>query len=137
MDVPVNYWSVIAAAVALIVLGFVWYSPVLFGKKWAHLSGLSMESMKMKPMTMGLMVVSALVMAYMLNHVLVFASAYMQESGVNAGLMTGFWVWLGFVAPVALGVVLWEGKSWTLWAINAGYYLVGLAIMGVILAVWQ
>ena len=58
-------------------------------------------------------------------------------SDLNAGLQGGFWNWLGFVMPVTLGIVLWEGKSWKLFGINAGYYLVSLPIMGVILAMWS
>jgi len=31
-------------------------------------------------------------------------------SGVSGGLMSVFWNWLGFIATVTLGAVLWEGK---------------------------
>jgi hypothetical protein len=58
-------------------------------------------------------------------------------SGMPAGLMCGFWNWLGFIAPVTLGTVLWEGKPWKLWALTNGYYLFSLLIMGVILAFWK
>lgn len=136
MDVPVNYLAVVVAAAAQIALGFVWYGP-LFGKKWAHVSGISMEKMQKPPVsTMILMAMGALVMALVLQQALVLAAFYLQTSGISAGLMAGFWNWLGFIAPVTMGVVLWEGKSWTLWAINSGYYLVGLSLMGSILALW-
>ena len=75
-------------------------------------------------------------MAFVLSHALVFASTYLNTSGISAGLQTGFWNWLGFVVPVTVGSVLWDGKPWKLWFINAGYYLVMLLIMGVILALW-
>lgn len=51
--------------------------------------------------------------------------------------MVGFWNWLGFVAPVTLGGVLWEGKPWKLWGLNNGYQLLSLLVMGVILALWR
>jgi len=138
--VPINYLAVVGAAVVAMVLGFLWYGP-LFGKKWIESSGLSTEKLnEMKARGMGttyaLMVVSTLIMSYVLSHVLVFASTYMNVSGISAGLSTGFWNWLGFVAPVSLGAVLWDGKSWTYWFITAGYYLVSLLLMGVILALW-
>lgn len=47
--------------------------------------------------------------------------------------MAGFWNWLGFIAPVTLGVVLWEGKPWKLWVLHNAYYLLALLVMGVIL----
>lgn len=80
--------------------------------------------------------VGALVMSYVLAHSLVFASNYTGTYGISAGLMVGFWSWLGFIAPVTLGSVLWENKSWKLWAFNNAYQLVNLFIIGVILALW-
>ena len=141
MQIPINYLAVGGAAIASMVIGFLWYGP-LFGKMWMALSGITQEQIaasKKKGMTKqyALMFVGSLVMAYVLAHALVFASAYLKTSGVSAGLMAGFWNWLGFVAPVTLGSVLWEGKSPKLWILNNGYYLVSLLLMGVILALWQ
>jgi hypothetical protein len=129
------------AAIASMVLGFLWYGPI-FGKMWMKMMGMKMADMKKaqaKGMTMqyGLMFVGSLVMAYVLAHALVFASAYTKTSGISAGLMVGMWNWLGFIAPVTLTSVLWEGKSWNLWLLNNGYYLVSLLTMGAILAMWM
>jgi hypothetical protein len=138
--VPVNYLAILAAAVLSMALGAMWYGP-LFGKPWMMLMGVSRENMKgMKPNDMmklyGIQFVGSLVMAFVLSHALVFASTYLQTSGVSSGLQTGFWNWAGFVAPVTLGSVLWEGKSWKLWALNNSYYLVSLIAMGVLLSLW-
>lgn len=139
--VPINYWAVLVAAIASMVLGFLWYGP-LFGKLWMKLSDMKAEDMsaaKAKGMGKSYFIsfVGSLVMSYVLAHALVFASAYMKVSGVTVGLSTGFWNWLGFVAPITMGNVLWYGKSWKLWLLNNGYYLLSLLLMGVILAVWR
>ncbi len=140
--VPVNYWAILASAVFMMVLGALWYGP-LFGKQWASLMGLKLpeqmdENMKREMMkSYALMAIGALLMSFVFSHILVFAKAYLGTSGVSAGLQAGFWNWLGFIAPLTLGPVLWEGKPWKLWFINAGYYLVGLLAIGVVLAVWQ
>lgn len=141
MTPPINYLAVIVATVVAMVLGFLWYGP-LFGKPWMQLMGFTKESIeKAKGKGMGktyaLMMLGALVMAYVLAHSLVFASTYTETTGAIAGVMVGFWSWLGFVAPVMMGAQLWEGKPWKLFAIQGGYYLVSLVSMGVILAVWQ
>lgn len=52
------------------------------------------------------------------------------------GAVIAFFVWLGFVTPITLGSVLWEGKPWALWMINNGYNLVSYMIMGAILGAW-
>ncbi len=133
--VPIDYVSVLIGAGAAVVIGFLWYGP-LFGKKWALLVGINPDTMK--PSAKGIigMVVTSLLMSYVLAHSFVFASAYLQISGLSAGLEAGFWSWVGFVAPVTVGVVLWENKPWTLWFINGGYYLVSLLVMGVVFGLW-
>ncbi len=139
MEVPVNYLAVVAAAVSAMVIGFLWYGP-LFGKEWRRLMGMSLEEMRSMPLSpmqaMALGTVVALVMAYVLSHVYVFSSTYMQVSGYMAGLSSAFWLWLGFVATTQIGVVLWEGKSWKLFFLNTAYSLVSLAAMGIIISSW-
>lgn len=142
-EVPVNYLAVLAAAISSMVLGFLWYGP-LFGKTWARMMGWeNMDPAKVAEMKKGAMkgylvsFVGALLMAFVLSHVLTFAEAYMNTEGVSAGLTSGFWNWLGFVAPVTVGAILWEGKSVKLWVLNNGYHLAQLLIMGVILALWK
>lgn len=140
-QVDLNYLAVIVAAVASMIIGSLWYGP-LFGKQWIKLSGISTEKIDAsKKSGMGklytLAFIGSLVMAYVLSHSLVFASDYLGVSGVSAGLMAGFWNWLGFVAPVTMGAVLWEGKSWKLWCLHNSYQLLTLLIMGVILAMWK
>lgn len=135
-----NYLAIFAAAISSMVIGSLWYGPV-FGKPWMKLMGWKKENMKgIKQAEMmkmyGLQFVGSLVMAFVLAHALVFAASYLGESGVSAGLQTGFWNWIGFIAPVTLGSVLWEGKSWKLWILNNAYYLVVLCSMGVILSLW-
>ena len=141
MNVPINYLAVFVSAVVSMVVGSLWYGP-LFGKPWMALMGMTKESMaasKAKGMAKSyfLMFVGSLLMAFTLAHAVVFASTYLNIWGVAAGLMGGFWNWLGFIVPVTLGVVLWENKPWKLWFLNVGYYLVNLLVMGVILSVWK
>src|SRR3989344_7706455 len=117
--VPINYLAVLVAAIAAMVLGYLWYGP-LFGKEWAKLMGWTPEEMAKKMsdpagknkmmMGYGAQFVGALVMAFVLSHSLVFASAYLNVSGAMGGLQAGVWSWLGFVAPTTIGMVLWEGK---------------------------
>lgn len=135
--VEINYIGVIVAAVISMVLGFLWYGP-LFGKPWMKEMGFTKEKM-MEAMKQGatksyvLMAVSSLVMAFVLANVLAFSANEMGGMSVMNAVQSAFWTWLGFVATVLLGQVLWEGKSWKLYTLNAGYYLVSLVLMGVVL----
>lgn len=140
MDVAINYWAVLAAAVGNMIIGFLWFGPV-FGKMWKEMMGFTDESMKKMVLTpvqaMILGFIAALVMVYVFAHMLVYANAYTHMSGLWAGVQGGLWLWLGFIAPVTVGIVLWEGKSWKLWVLTSGYWLVSLAVMGAILGAWM
>jgi len=141
MDVIINYWAVLASAVAAIALGSVWYGP-LFGKQWMRLIGIAMPGEITKAIknamikSYSIQAVSVLVMAFVMAHVLFFISEIFEVEGVIAGVTAAIWIWLGFVVPVTLGSVLWENRPWRYWFITAGYYLVTLSIMGIIFAVW-
>mgnify|MGYP001614354345 FL=1 len=134
-----NFWAVLVAALCNMVLGFSWYG-FLFGKAWMKEMGIDKLSKKetatMKEKdkkSMWMAAGAALLTTYVMSHFV----DYLEAATVSEGLQLGFWLWLGFVAPIMLGIVLWEGKSWKLYAINVSYWLVVLLIMGSILAVWQ
>lgn len=144
MDVPINYLAVLVVAIVQMVFGFLWFGP-LFGKMWVKEMGWSEAEIaagreKMKKdgwKTYTIQAIGALLMAFVMAHSLVFAATYMNASGISAGLQAGFWNWLGFIAPATAGSVLWDGKSWKYWFLTAGYYLAGLLVMGIILALWM
>lgn len=139
----INYPAVLVAAIASFVIGGLWYGPI-FGKQWMAVMNMTkekMDEMKQKGMAKSyiLMFVGSLVTAYVLSCVMTAGAPYLAVNGVlgaTAGLVVGFWMWLGFIAPVSMGSVLWEGRPWKLWFLNAGYYLVSLAVMGAIIASW-
>ncbi len=136
--VPVNLLALLASVVASMVLGSLWFGP-LFGKAWMKMMGMSKDKMtSAQKKSMGnsyaIMALGSLLTAYVMQHSLVFASTYLHIYGLNAGLMTGFWNWAGFIAPSTVGMVLWEGKPWKLWCLVAGYWLVQLLLTGAILA---
>ena len=135
-QVDLNYLAIFVGAISNMILGFLWYGPI-FGKTWIALMGFTNESMEAaKAKGMGkqytLMFLGALTMSYVLAHFIDYAGAATIPQGIQAG----FWVWLGFIAPVTLGSVLWDNKPWKLWFLNNGYYLISLVIMGGILASW-
>jgi len=142
--VPINYLAVLVSTALMMILGGLWYGPI-FGKQWIGLMGFDpkkvaeMQAVGMSGMwkNYSMMALGALIMSFILAHAVIFANAYLGTSGIEGGLMTGFMSWIGFIAPVTLGTVLWEGKPWKLWVINTLYYLVGLLIVGALLSVWM
>ena len=77
--------------------------------------------------------IGALVMSYVLANFIDYAGAV----SLMAGAQVGVWVWLGFIATVMLGSILWENKPVKLYLLNVSHYLVTLIVMGAILGVWM
>ncbi len=140
MEDPTNILAVLASAVFAVVLGGLWYGPV-FGKMWMKLIGMTPEKMKAMPLSPVVAMlgglITAFLMAYVLAHGIIFGNAFTNMSGIEGGVTGAFWYWLGFAVPLTGGAFLWEGKSWKLWVLNAGYYLVSLLGMGAILGAWS
>jgi hypothetical protein len=135
-----NWLAILVAAISTMVVGFLWYSPILFAKPWMREMGYDlndkarMEEMKKSagPAYGGSLVaslVSAFVLALFLH--------WLRNYTVYFGLMVGFHIWLGFVATVQFTGALFMKQSMKLFAINTGYQLVCYLVMGAILAVWQ
>ncbi len=129
----INLIAVLAAAVAAMVIGFLWYGP-LFGKQWIKLMGLSSKDInKAKQKGMGKL--------YLINFIAGIVTAYVlavlvDGMAITSALITGFWVWLGFFAAVMVGSILWEGKPLQLYFLNVIYWLVNVEVMSVILSLW-
>ena len=136
----VNLLSVLAAGIATMILGFVWYSPALFAKPWMREMGYDLnDKAKLKEMqksagpTYGIAFLAGLVSAFMLGKIL----SITPIDTALYGMKLGFGVWLGFVATVQLTSALFMKSSMKLLAINTGYQLVCYLVMGAILAVWK
>lgn len=137
MNVEVNYFAVLLAAVAAMVVGFLWYSPSLFGKPWMKLKGYTAEALKKEQKDMGkyygMSFVVALITGYVLSHVMTLSQNFFHYDKLSTGLITAFWMWLGFMMPVQLTDEIFGDKKWKLFGINTGYQLVSLLAMGLVL----
>jgi hypothetical protein len=135
----INLWSVLVAAVATMILGFLWYSPFLFARPWTVLMGYDPndkakieEMQKGAGKIYGITFVASLVSAFVLAKIIDVTTV----NSVLYGMKVGFAMWLGFVTTVQLTGVLFAKQPVKLYLINSGYQLVCYLAMGAILAVW-
>lgn len=130
----VNLVFVVVAAAANMVLGALWYSPILFAKQWTALTGKT-DMTPGEGAVIGYVVaaIASLITAYVLAHFL----DYTQADTWMEGVVTAFWIWVGFVFTSFVTQYMFEGRRKQLLAINSGYVLVGLVIMSVILTLWS
>ncbi len=129
----VNLVSVLIASVASMIVGFLWYSPILFGNPWMKLVGMTKESMSAAKKGMAQMYALSAVAGFVMAYVLAHFASYTGAKTITDALSLAFWVWLGFVATVKFTDVLFVKKPLRLYFIDSGYQLASLAVMSVIL----
>ncbi len=129
----VSFILIFIAGIASVIIGMIWYNPRVFGTAWIDLSGMTPEQQERGKKNMPLRalfgLLASMLVAYVMSY---FAIAWGVYDWLGA-LELAFWIWVGFVCPVLLGAVLWEGKPIRLFLINSSYWLVTLAVMAVII----
>lgn len=132
-----NWPAIAVAAFAYWVLGSLWYSPVLFAKKWIAYLKIDVNAPDAKK-GMGLMFGGSLVLMFIQS----LAIAILAErlgirgdgwmSGLKLGALTG-----ACFCATTIGVnYLYEKKPMGLFLINAGYVFIGNIIAAIIICAW-
>lgn len=119
-------WPVLAGAAAFFVVGAIWYG-VLFGKAWQKAAGLSDEDIQTGNMAVifGLTFLFEMLIAMVLWHLIA-----RTNPAPHVVMMMSVGFALGVMAP-AIGInYLYQRKSGTLFAIDVGHFIVGMAAMG-------
>lgn len=130
----INFVAVVVAALSSFFIGGLWYSPLLFGKVWMKANGFTEEQVEgfSKARMFGWSLVFALVMS--MNLAIFLAS---EETDWLWGMTAGALAGVGWVA-MAIGVVaVFENRSWSYILVNAGYNVVALVLMGLIIGAWR
>jgi len=139
-SVHINVAALLVAVAINMVVGFVWYAPQVMGKTWQKLVGLSDSDMKNANRVAPIlsMLILAFVEIFVLKHFISYTAYYYPTySDASVGLITGIWVWLGFVFPVLAGSYMFAQRRKKLLAIDSGYHLIVLLAAGYVLAVWK
>jgi len=126
----INHIAVLVCAVMSLVIGGLWWSPLLFAKVWQAENGLSDEQ-----------VASANPIK---NFGLTFLIAYLMSYNLAFFLAAPGTTWQWGIALAAIWVVgtftiiaLFEQRSFRYIAINCGYATVYFAVIGFILGIWR
>ena len=128
----INWLAVIVATISAFAMGGLWYSKILFADSWLQEIGLTEEAISKAhmPTVFGGAFVLQLLAATALAVTIGAESTW--QSGLRTGLLVGvFWI------STAYGITyLFEQRSLRLFLINAGYYVILLAIMGTVIGAW-
>ena len=123
-----NLLAILVAAAAGFLVGGLWYGP-LFGKMWMAENGFTEDELKKANMLKiyGLTFAFSVLSAVFLGHLLAFF-----DTNTRSTLMISTGIALGYIVPAIGTNYLFARKSGKLFAIDAGYWVVFYAAMGLV-----
>lgn len=132
----INWLALAVATVAAYALGALWYSPILFGKNWQKEVGLSEDDLM--GVSMGKMMLKTFIITFIMALGVGFM-IYAHGDGISSwqeGLHHGLYAGVFFAAMSMALNYTYQQKSLKLWAIDSGYQVLFLGLIGAILGAW-
>ncbi|MBW1656923.1 DUF1761 domain-containing protein [Flavobacterium quisquiliarum] len=153
----INFFALLISAIVTLVVGFIWYSPKVFGTIWMKENNLTQEELRKGSMfkIFGLTYIFSLMITMTLMSLTIHQSgaigmvggpplmdsakpsfaAFMADYGMayrtfKHGALHGFMSGLFFAFPLIGINGLFERKSWKYIFIHTGYWLITLTLMG-------
>lgn len=131
----INYWAVLAAAVAAWLLGAVYYMALaqrwMAAHGWASKEAMLGPAGKPSPVPFVLSFVAELIMAWVLAGLIGHLGP--GQVTLRNGIVSGFFAWLGFVATTLAVNNAYGRRTLNLTLIDAGHWLAVLLLQGAII----
>jgi hypothetical protein len=131
----INHVAVWVAGIVHFILGACWYT--VFGNAWMAAIGKTEAQVKSDQPNMAIPLAIAVVVAVIIAYTLAWLIPKLGASSAAGGAKTGATLALALIAPTMAMNYGFEARSISLWLINSGYMVVGMAIMGAILGGWK
>lgn len=162
-----NFLAILVAALVPMIMGFIWYNPKTLGTAWQKEAGISDDKMKGANMAVifGVSFLLSFMLSFFLQSMVIhqmhfgsmlfnttfqdpntelgamyktimdqYGTAYRTfKHGAFHGALSGIFV----VTPIMATNALFERKGFKYIAINCGYWIICMGIMGGILSAWM
>lgn len=130
-----NYLAIAVAAVASFLFEAVWYS--FFLKAWLEGTGRTMEGLAATGVNPVLQYTSALVFAAIIAAGISCVTQLTGPQTALRGIRTGALLWLGCVITTWGTEYVFEVRTYKIFAINVGFWLIAMVLMGAIVGAWK
>lgn len=125
----INYLSVLLAAIAAFMFGAGYYG--ILSKAWMKAGRIDAVQAKPGASILGTTFVAELVMAWVLAGVIGHLGT--GQVTLENGIVSGFFVWLGFMVTVMAVNHRYQAYGWDLTLIDGGHWLGVALIMGAVI----
>ncbi len=133
----INYWAVLLATASSMLVGAIWYTPKVFGTRWAKLANVDMDR---PAATAAWPIITTVIVSFITAWVLAGASSiawhFYGGPFFWGTIVTGVTLWAGFTAARFITHDAFEGRSTRLMTLNIAHELVTVLVMAVLIGVW-
>lgn len=131
MTFQIPILPLIIGAVFNMILGMLWYSNVLFAKRWMKEAGITEEQVNDNT-GMGKVYLLTTLFALITSYVIGFLIINMNITTILGGILVAILIWLGMSLPMVIKNWGFEGRSIPLGLINHGYELVVYLVVSIL-----
>jgi hypothetical protein len=136
MQLDPNVLATLVGGAIYWVIGGLWYAAILskpYQKALGFGEDQAQQIKKSMPMALLLFLISGILSAYVIGHIVLVASA----STFLQGMMIGLWIWVGFAITIVVNLQVFERRPKPLLWINGAFYLIAFPLIGGIMAIWK
>jgi hypothetical protein len=130
-----NYLAITLAAVACFLFEAAWYS--LFLQTWLDGIGRTQQWLDHTGVNLGLQFATALLSAAVIAGAISCVTQLTGPQTALRGMRVAALLWLGCVLTTWATEYVFEVRTYKLFAINTGFWLIGMVIMGAIVGGWK
>jgi hypothetical protein len=129
----INLIHVLVGIIVTMFIGAFWYSPTVFGKKWAKEYGFDMRSMKANASHY----LGGAVVAIITVLGIAILLTLLKISTIAEAIEWGILSWVTFVATSHFSGVIWARKPAKVYVIDVFYLLVIILFNTILLTAWK
>ena len=130
-----NYLAIAVAAAFYMVLGALWYSPLMFCNVWCNSIGKTKEEVEQKSSLFNYLwaTILSFLAAYGIARVNYWVGADSLATTLKVSLLLG----VCFVLTTMGVNDIFEARPRSLTLVNIFYHIVGFVVMGIVIGLWQ
>jgi hypothetical protein len=134
-NIRLNWVAILVAAIASFLFEALWFS--VFMKEWLAGIGRTMEWLTSSGMSPAIQYAVAILCSVIVATVLTICIQASGEQTALRGILCGAVIWFGFVATSWAKEYIFEVRTLQIFAVNAGYSLFDLMLIGAIVGAWK
>jgi hypothetical protein len=137
-NIKLNWLAILVAAIVSFLFEAIWFT--VFMKQWLAGIGRTMEWLQgaaTTAITPGVQYAIALLCSIVAATILSIAIQATGEQTVRRGILCAILIWIGFIATSWAKEYIFEVRTLEIFAINTGYSLIDLMLIGAIVGGWK